>query len=175
MSDGSKLDFGPWIKESGGDDALVELLRANGFNSKLSLGNLSMDSEDAAPFMQQLNYGQKCLLRGLIKLCREEDGSSYGSAASKAAGLTNKSASIREKIGRLFRCEGSKPGPAPKEVQPTKEFQPASTYKRKGSCGKGKGPAKKKVKQMKLKVHDGVGLAVVALQLAFNTASHGNN
>ena len=45
---GCSDSFEKWVRENGGDDKLIELLKANGFTSKLSLGNLDFKSPDAA-------------------------------------------------------------------------------------------------------------------------------
>lgn len=42
---GSGDNFEQWIRENGGDSKLLKLLRANGFTSKLSLGNLDFKSQ----------------------------------------------------------------------------------------------------------------------------------
>ena len=134
----------------------MRLLQANGFNSRLSLGNLDLTSPDASSFLDQLNYGQKCLLKGLTKLCRAPSGdkASYETAASKAAGLSmaSKNASIKEKIGKLFHFDtGSK---SRSDFQPTVAYKAGGT-KRKSLCtsSRSKGPAKK-VKEMKVKVQN---------------------
>ena len=65
---GSSDSFEKWVRENGGDDDLLELLKTNGFTSKVSLGNLDFSSPDVSLFVDLLNYGQKCLLQGLVKL-----------------------------------------------------------------------------------------------------------
>ena len=89
---GSSDSFEKWVRENDGDDELIEVLKANGFTSKLSLGNLDFRSPDAFFFVDLLNYGQKCLLQGLVKLLNKQDvqvgessRNSYFAGASKAA------------------------------------------------------------------------------------------
>ena len=50
----SSDSFEKWVRENGGDDELIELLKANGFTSKLSLGNLDFSSPDASLFVDLL-------------------------------------------------------------------------------------------------------------------------
>ena len=157
--------FEKWVRENGGDDELIELLKANGFTSKLSLGNLDFNSPDASLFVDLLNYGQKCLLRGLVKLLNKQEAqvgessrNPYSTGASKAASLStvSKSSSLKEKIGRMFNLNipGERQEKA-SEFEPVSSFSKAKKFgaKRKASEGRGKsGPVKKKVKQMKLKI-----------------------
>ena len=156
-ADGISDDFAAWIVENGGDDDLVGRLKSNGFNSKLSLSNLDLSSTDAAPFVRQLNYGQRCLLKGLTKLCGGKDSEnnsiSYESVATKSVGLANKSVSIKEKIGKLFHFDSA-------ATAKTRDFKPSSAYKKSGAIKRkgsltslrGKGPLKKKVKEINVKV-----------------------
>ena len=66
-------EFDSWFFDNGGDEDLLDLLKSNGFYSKLSLANLDLTSPDAVTLMDSINYGQKCLLRGLVsKLCSSE-------------------------------------------------------------------------------------------------------
>ena len=113
---GSSDSFEKWVRENDGDDELIEVLKANGFTSKLSLGNLDFKSPDAYLSVDLLNYGQKCLLQGLEKLLNKQDvqvGESsrnpYSAGGSKAASLStvNKSSSLKEKIGRMFHFNTS--------------------------------------------------------------------
>ena len=81
--------FDDWVVENGGDVELVDLLKANGFMS---------------------SYGQKCLLKGLVDVLSTQGPKSlspdpYTRGASKAATLTNKSISLRDKIGKLFHLQ----------------------------------------------------------------------
>ena len=66
--------FEKWVREKGGNNDLLELLKENGFTSKLSLENLDCQSPDAFLFVDLLNYGQKCLLQGLVKLLNKPHG-----------------------------------------------------------------------------------------------------
>ena len=156
-------DFEKWVRENGGDDELIELLKGNGFTSKLSLGNLDFKSPDASLFVDLLNYGQKCLLQGLVKLLNTQIGEPsrdpYSAGVSKASSLSavSNSSSLKEKIGRMFHRRT----PAGEKLDKGLEFEPVAAYpkakksgaKRKAPEGRGKdGPMKKKIKQLKLKI-----------------------
>ena len=102
--------FDDWVVENGGDVELVDLLKANGFMSKLSLKNIDFGSPEVSSFVDQLSYGQKCLLKGLVDVLSTQGPKSlspdpYTRGASKAATLTNKSISLRDKIGKLFHLQ----------------------------------------------------------------------
>ena len=156
--------FEEWIRANGGDDEFVKLLLDNGFTSKLSLGNVDLESADAKSFIGLLSFGHKCLLRGLVKMASTVSGtcSPYDAGAYKAASLAmnGKSSSFKERIGKLFHYGGPKKEDASEDFLPTPLFSKkpiAKTgVKRKGgesTCKLGKGgPMKKKIKQVKLKV-----------------------
>ena len=48
---------------------VVRILFNHGFTSKLSLHHLDLESSDAKSLVENLNYGQKCFVQGLVKLC----------------------------------------------------------------------------------------------------------
>ena len=127
---------------------------------------MDFTSSDAAIFVETLNYGQKCLLQGLVKLLNksnpiseiDEEGSKvsntghsnpYTSGSSSAASLaTNTSSTIKDKIGKLFNLGGVR---NTKHVfKPAHQIQLSQGKRQVLSRSKGKGPLKKKVKQMKL-------------------------
>ena len=85
----SGTSFEEWIRANGGDDEFVKLLLDNGFTSKLSLGNVDLESADAKSFIGLLSFGHKCLLRGLVKMASTVSGtcSPYDAGAYKAASL----------------------------------------------------------------------------------------
>ena len=151
-------NFEKWDRENGGDNDLLELLKENGFTSKLSLGNLDFQSPDASLFVDLLNYGQKCLLQGLVKLLNKPQESAknpYTSGASKAASLsgTSKNVSLKEKIGRMFHFNAPGDSTGKSSGFAPVPSLPKAKGKRKVPEGHGKsGPVKKKVKQMKLKI-----------------------
>ena len=157
VESGSVSSFEEWLRDNGGDDELIDLLKTHGFTSKLSLGNLDFTSPDASLFIDQLNYGQKCLLQGLVKLLNKPESSvknPYSAGASKAASLStvNKSSSLKEKIGKMFHLDTAKKS---SEFKPVHSYMKKSGVKRKASetvGGRGKGPMKKKVKQMRFKI-----------------------
>lgn len=146
----------------------------HGFTSKLSLGNLDVSALEATGLLDQLNYGQKCLVRGL---CRTESGGSskggdYDKVIEKVQNIRTKGkkSSIRSKLGQLFRfdpantssvaasVQGS--GSDSEEFHPTMLKDPPHSKRRKKSFSavgrppsrKGKYPAKRKVKEYRLKV-----------------------
>ena len=69
--DDSSTSFSSWVKSNGGDDKFVKILVDYGFKSKLSLSFVDVSSPEGKALLQQLNYGEKCLLQGLIKLCTQ--------------------------------------------------------------------------------------------------------
>lgn len=74
-----------------------------GFTSRLSLSNLDLSSSDAAWFVEQLNYGQQCLLQDLTRLCSGSGACDhYENASNKSTALLSTSGSTKEKIGKLF-------------------------------------------------------------------------
>ena len=144
---------------------------------------------EATGLLEQLNYGQKCLLRGLIKLChplsgdnssseRKAHGVDYGGVIEnvQVGSKAKKGNSIRTKLGQLFHFDAasSKAGPLKvtgvEDGSDSDDFQPAplnrpprpkkklpvSTATRAVTpppkSGKGKQPAKRKVKEFRLKV-----------------------
>ena len=145
-------EFASWVKSNGGDEAILKISTENGFNSVLSLRFVDVDSADGKDLLGRLNYGQQCLLQGLIKLSSGVDchpavqHGPYAASISKAEGLSTRiqKPSLSQKLGKLFhrttrRDDGSS----------ADEFEPVPAYK----CGKrkrqvqepkGKGPAKKK-------------------------------
>ena len=151
-------NFEKWVRENGGDNDLLELLKENGFTLKQSLGNLDFQSPDASLFVDLLNYGQKCLLQGLVKLLNKPQESAknpYTSGASKAASLsgTSKNVSLKEKIGRMFHFNAPGDSTGKSSGFAPVPSLPKAKGKRKAPEGHGKsGPVKKKVKQMKLKI-----------------------
>lgn len=89
------------------------MLKGNGFMSKLSLKNIDLRSAKASSFVDQLSYGQKCLLKGLVDMLPTTQGTKsissdpYTSVASKAAGLTIKSSPLREKNWKVVSPSNS--------------------------------------------------------------------
>ena len=194
------LAFAAWVQEHGGDEQFVGILTAHGFSSKLSLSNLDVSAMEATGLLEQLNYGQKCLLRGLIQLCRTQSGDSgsstrkvhgvdYGAVTEKVQHIGSKAkkgSSTRTKLGQLFRfnpasskagsskvASAAKVTSAEETGSDSDDFQPVPLnremrkrlLKKKSvvstaTCavtpppksGKGKQPAKRKVKEFRLKV-----------------------
>lgn len=164
--------FATWVHEHGGDSQFLAILTEHGFTSKLSLGNLDVSALEATGLLDQLNYGQKCLLRGLVRLCRTESGSSskdgdYGKVIEKVKSIRTKGkkSSIRSKLGQLFRFDPvstsanvEESGSDSDDFQPVALKHPPSSKKRKTTAcppsrkGKHPAPAKRKVKEYRLKV-----------------------
>ena len=160
----SNPTFEVWIKENGGDDDLIDLLKVHGFTSKLSIGNLDFESPESSNLISQFNYGQKCLIKGLVKLLNGESSqpssTPYTLCASKANAISkhvSNSNNLREKIGKLFHFDkSSSTSSHGQNSSEMSSFSPSSAYpnkglKRKGSISGKLGPVKKKVKQIKLK------------------------
>lgn len=158
-------DFFKWIVSNGGDADIVEKLRSNGFTSKLSLSNLDFSSPDASQFIQSLNVGQKCLVQGLVKLLNPDAerkvlpnvSNPYAAGSSKASSLSDSTSSgsctIKSKIGKLFNFGGRGGGESSSGI--SAEFKPTQSIRGKrpfASGGKGKGPMKKKISQIKVSV-----------------------
>lgn len=146
--------FDEWVQANGGDEELLLILKENGFTSKLSLKHLDLNAEEAANFRSRLNYGQVCLLKGLVRLLTPE---SYDGCSSKAITVGNKVNSakptLREKLGRImFPSHNSQSTST--EFVPTCTATPTFTNKkapkRKSSASTTK--PKKKIKQVKLRV-----------------------
>lgn len=174
----TRSEFSDWVCKNGGNDEIVRILNDHGFSSKLSLRHLDLESSDAKSMVEKLNYGQKCFVQGLVRLCEETHKDpkanpyTFGIGKAHSLGSKAKSGTLREKLNKVFHFSGkngsessnSKVATEPSS-QPTTddEFIPVPSYPRKrkskhsGSqvVGKGKGsskPAKKKVKEQKLKV-----------------------
>ncbi len=65
-------DFRDWLDCKGADDDFISRLYESGFTSKLSLRFLDISSEDGKALCGVFNYGQRCLLTGLIELCKKD-------------------------------------------------------------------------------------------------------
>ena len=175
----STSEFSDWVCVNGGSDEIVRILSDHGFSSKLSLRHLDLKSSDAKALVDKLNYGQKCFVQGLVKLCTEAQKDakpnpySVGIGKAHSLGSKAKSGTLREKLNKVFHFSSKNDGESSSSKittepssQPTTddEFTPVPSYPRKrkskhsGSqvVGKGKGscskPAKKKVREQKLKV-----------------------
>lgn len=117
------------------------------------LGNLDFDSDDSSALVSQMNCGQKCLLRGLVRAVTKDD--VYSTASTKATQVMSKSNSLRSTLGKLFNRKGKyddEAGPS----SSCDDFQPAPNMLQRKRTGKGKypmkGPIKRKVKEYRLKV-----------------------
>lgn len=91
--------------------------------------------------LQDMNCGQKCLLRGLHRAVCHRDDDVYGKAAAKSSEVS-RSESLKDKLGKLFNRS---------EAGPSSSHQPLRKRPGKGK-GPMKGPVKKKVKKCRLKV-----------------------
>ncbi len=175
--------FATWVQEHSGDDQFLSILTEHGFSSELSLGNLDANSLEATELLDKLNYGQKCLLRSLIKVCRTQScsssviqGGDYSGVTENARqiGMKAKKSSIRSKLGQLFHFDAASGSTSNSKVaiagaetgSDSDDFHPvplsrSSCPKRKKNLpssasraapSKGKQPAKRKVKEHRLKV-----------------------
>jgi hypothetical protein len=144
-----------WLRNNEADEDLIQILRNNGFNSKLSLENLNLESPESSSVLSQLNYGQTCFLRGLVRKLQVD--SPYSPAVKTANSIAKCSGSLKEKLGKLFHHSTNVAVESPSSSQfrgSSSQFIPS--HQSVGSKRKGKGhqivSSKKKVKQTKIKV-----------------------
>ena len=108
-----------------------------------------MDSTECEQLLEQLNYGQRCLLQGLISACksREKEEDLYKESMQQAMHAVKfpKDKGLRTTLGALFN---KKLGPQPTDGAGPSGCQPS---KRKGKYPM-KGPVKKKVKEHRFRV-----------------------
>ncbi|SMN12487.1 hypothetical protein SPBRAN_1142 [uncultured Candidatus Thioglobus sp.] len=146
----STQDFGVWVKDQGGSDQFLIILKEFGFNSKLSLGNLKLDSPDGEELLQRFNAGQRCVLRGLIDLAGSKPSSSNYAGCMKQVEKVRKKTELpamRAKINQLFNFNKKSNSPAGPSNSggnsggnSDDDFMPQASYrplkKRKSSKGK---------------------------------------
>lgn len=101
--------FNSWVKENGGDDDFLGILREFGFTSKLSLSNLKLDQlPEGTELLQRLNCGQQCLLQGLISLAAtKSEGYSECARAVESVKRKIEQPSIRSKINKPFNFKST--------------------------------------------------------------------
>ena len=91
---GERTRFNEWLQCNGADEEFIKSLASCGFNSKLSLRFLDVNSAEGKSLTERFNYGQRCLLTGLIQLCKKENPCSDPfkavSAAAKSISTTSK-------------------------------------------------------------------------------------
>ena len=108
-----------------------------------------MDSNECEQLLAQLNYGQRCLLQGLIAACKapekEEDVYKEGMQQAMHAVKFPKDKGLRSTLGALFN---KKLGPQSTDDAGLSGCQP---NKRKGKYPM-KGPVKKKVREHRFRV-----------------------
>jgi len=152
--------FPSWVRKNGGDEEISQILADHGFTSQLSLSFVDIKSPECESMLARMNYGQRCLFQGLVRLAsasgRDQHVSSskacaYAGAldkAEKVAGV-GKKVGLRQRIGQLFfpsrPNSGTSLGPsttsASCDVQQggsssSDEFQPPPMYQ--GSSCKGR-------------------------------------
>ena len=149
-------EFSTWVKANGGDDIFLSILKRFGFNSRLSLKNLSLDHPDGEELLQEFNCGQRCLLRGLIELLSSDsvEPQKYAECSQKIQSLRarSKSTNVRSKINSLFNFKSpstSSDQQDDDDFLPTPNFRPAAK-KHKGKGTPGKTLQKKKVSAVHL-------------------------
>ena len=104
--------FEVFVRNQGGDEQFLSILAKHGFTSKLSLGNLDIDSSEAKELMDELKFGQKCLLRGLTKLCCPEptnDGDDGASVCKRKRVNYDEVSEMVQRIGARGRTSPLKP------------------------------------------------------------------
>lgn len=135
--------------------ALVHVLLCIGVFDEISFyahaGNLCLDSNDCEELLSQLNYGQRCLLQGLISDCKapakKEEVYKEGTQYAKHAVQFSKEKGLRTTLNELFNKKIPPSQPVTDKAGPS-HYQPK---KRKGKYPL-KGPVKKKVKEHRLRV-----------------------
>ena len=116
----------------------------------LCIGNLCVESDECEQLLSRLNYGQRCLLQGLISACKapEKQEDLYKESMQRVTHAVKlpKDKGLRVTLGELFN---KKLGPQ----LPTDDAGPShgQPNKRKGKYPM-KGPIKKKVKEHRLRV-----------------------
>ena len=118
--------------------------------SSLCIGNLCVESDECGQLLAQLNYGQRCLLQGLISACKvpEKQEDLYKESmhqATHAVKLPAKDRGLRTTLGELFN---KKLRPQPTDDAGPSHGQP---NKRKGKYPM-RGPIKKKIKEHRLRI-----------------------
>lgn len=156
---------------------MLAFLVSRGFTSKLSLQYLDLESDDGQLLLEDLSIGQKCLLRGLVKLCArpsptEESKASTSSACgavadkARAIGAKGKDTAFRVKLNKLFNfgdSTSSKKMKMEHDDSEDNDFRPSlkcfgarSKDKGKGKLSSGpriaKGSVKRKIKQVRFRV-----------------------
>ncbi len=166
--EGGSTAFSSWVKEQGGTDEFISILREFGFNSRLSLSNLKLNQPDGEELLERFNCGQRCLLRGLVDLAGSTVSSnSYSGCIRQVEKVKKKTElpAMRSKINQLFNFNSkSKDSPAGSsssakhnmcdsddEFLPKPSFRPTPPSKRhKSGKGKGKEPMGKPLHMKKV-------------------------
>lgn len=144
--------FTDWVMENGGTPEFIDILREFGFSSKLSLSNL--DIQEDTELLNRFNCGQKCLLRGLVKLLRDD--SNYSSCV-KQVEKTRKRIELprmKSRINELFSFKSakSKSGQS-SSMSDDDDFLPQPMFRpppKKCKSGKGKEPSGKPLQLKKV-------------------------
>lgn len=79
-------------RSNGADDSFIETLQEHGFKSRLTLSYLDVQSQEGQRVLADLNFGQRCLLQGLVliaKMAATPKHLSTKSALPGAAGPSN--------------------------------------------------------------------------------------
>ncbi len=63
-------DFEQWARNNGADDNFLDKLKVHGFSSRLSLSFLDVESPEGQHVFASFNFGQRCLLQGLVQLAK---------------------------------------------------------------------------------------------------------
>ena len=66
--------------------------------------NLHVDSKDCQQVLEQMNCGQRCLLKGLINAAggASQQVNVYDTASQKAGDIVSKTKNLRTTLGKLF-------------------------------------------------------------------------
>lgn len=161
----SDSTFESWLIENGATAEFVATLSSNGFTSKLALAHLETESDEAKELFRELNYGNRCLLHGLVDICKKaQQPTMVTSAISTAKSLARPKAGVRSTLRSLFRKKerisnvSSEDEDSLSKFNPTSDpMKPAGGKKRsrplndRGKYPPGKGKIRK-VPETKLKV-----------------------
>lgn len=142
--------FDDWIMENGGGVELLDVLKKNGFSSKLSLRKMDFDCPESQEMLKALPYGKRCLLKALLEDLLKEDVESpqpvigtgsgrYSTGATRAASLvvsgnstSNLQTNIKDKIGKLFHfhtASSSSSACKPTVANDDDDFEPIPTFR----------------------------------------------
>ena len=81
----------------GRDSELLDVLKGNGFNSTFFLKNIDFNCPEGSRLFSQLNYGQQCLLKGLVDIANHDQDSKVTPLNSYTTGAFKQSSRIKKR------------------------------------------------------------------------------